>query len=104
MAVERIISIGIFIACVVEESEELVIVFLAKWIVGMAMALHASKGCSDQGFPGGVHPIQRGGCSEFFILRSTLIIGHGVAMKGRGNILALDRIRQQISGQLLNQK
>src|SRR5712672_2158720 len=97
MAIERIVGIGIFISRVVEESEELVIVFVTERIVRMAVALHAGKGRSHHSFPRGVHAIQGGGCSEFFILRSSFIIGHGVAMEGGGNVLVLCWIRQQIS-------
>ncbi|MCY1381522.1 hypothetical protein D9M69_694380 [compost metagenome] len=51
------------------------------------MTLHTGKRGTHQRLPGGIDPVYHGFCSEFFIIGPALIVGHGIAMKGRGNEL-----------------
>src|SRR5687768_8981839 len=104
MTQQWIIFFGIIVTTVIEKSHELIIIVMLKWIVGMTMTLYARESSSHQHFPGRVHAIDHGSRSEFFVVGSAFIIGHGIAMKCSGDILRIRRIGKKITGNLLCQE
>ena len=73
---------------------------MAEGVVGMAVALYTSEGGAQQGFPGGVDPVQDGSDAKFLIIGASFVIGHGIAMKSRGDVLIFGWMREEIAGDL----
>ena len=58
----------------------------------MTMALNAGEAGAHQRLPGSIDPVNDGSCPKFFIVCSTLIIGHGIAVKSGRNELFIGGI------------
>ena len=104
MPEERVIRIGIFVPSIIKESHELIILFMGKWIIGMAVTLHTGESCPHQGLPRSIYAVKYSCRSELFVISSSFIIGHRVAVKSSGNKLFVCSIWQQVSGQLFDEK
>src|SRR5215210_6900198 len=102
MAEQRIIVVSIFISCIVEESHELIIIFMFEGIVRMGMTLYTGKGGTHRGLPSSVDPVHNCRCSEFFIVSSAFIIGHSITMKSGGNVILICCRWQKIACDLFN--
>ena len=71
-------------------------------IVLVGMALRAGhRGAHEDGV-GRIHAIDDGGVSEFFVARAAFVLGHRIAMEGRGDELVFGRLGQQVAGHLLD--
>ena len=75
---------------------------MLKWIVRVAVALHTGKSGSHSSLPGSVNPVHNSRCSKLFVIGSTFVVGHGVAMESSGYKLFVCCVGQQIAGQLFN--
>ena len=100
----RPVFVQINITRVIEERCKLIVLFVTKRIVGMAVALHAAERHALPRLPGGVHPVDHGGNAEFLIVRAPLFIGLRDPMSRGGHIVFNSGLRQQIAGDLLDGK
>src|ERR1041385_7951149 len=99
-----IIVVSVFVSGVVEERHELVILFVAKGIVGVTVTLHTGERRTHQRFPRGVHAIDHSSRSELFVICSAFIVGHRVSMKRSGQVLIVGRVRKQVARELFDEK
>lgn len=61
----------------------------------MTMALYTSEACAHQYFPGSIYPVEHSRRAVFFIIRSALIVRHGIPVKGGGYELRIGRIGER---------
>ena len=89
---------------IVEESKKLKVFLLGDRIILVSVALSACHGCAHPHLHGGVHPVDYGNVSELFIVRSSLIVGERVAVKGGCGELIIRWIWKEVAGQLIDGK
>ena len=68
----------------------------------MAVALGTTEGHTHPDLHRRVDPVDHRRHAEFLIVGAALGVGHGVAMKTRGNPLRLGRVREHVPGELLD--
>src|SRR5690606_9770222 len=83
----RIFRKSVFITAIVEKSHELIVLFHTDRIVWMAVALYTGKSGSLQDFPGSIYPVHHRCNPKLFVVGTSLVIGHGVAVKCGGQQL-----------------
>ena len=71
-------------------------------IVLVGMALRAGHRGTHEDRVGGVDAVDDGGVTEFFVARAAFVLGHRIAMEGRGDELVFGRLGQQVAGHLLD--
>src|SRR5690606_36326321 len=94
----------IFIGCIVEESVGFEKILVPNGVIRMTVALHAFHGGSLENAPGGINPVNNSGDPELFIFSSAFVIGHGVAMESRRDIILICWIGKEVVGELLGHK
>ncbi len=67
----------------------------------MTVALHAGEGGAQQGFPGSIYPVNNSGCSKLLVIRTPLVVGHGVSVICGSDQLFIGGARHQVACQLL---
>src|SRR5690606_29898018 len=75
----------------VKNCEVFAVLFSLTRVGGMAMTLDTSEGCSMPYLPGCVHPVDDGGDSKFFIVRSTFVVVHRIPMESCSDQLFISR-------------
>src|SRR3954469_18861362 len=88
----------------VEESEKLVVLALGNRIEFMVVTLRAADGQSQEGRPGGVHPIEHRLDPELFRIDAALLVDLCVAVEPSRYSLRNGGIRKQVAGELLDDK
>jgi hypothetical protein len=77
---------------------------MQKGIIGMRMALNTCHRRALPYLPRCPHAVNNCGDAKFFILRSSLVIIHRIAVKGGCNKLVIRRVWKQVAGQLFDGK
>ena len=73
-------------------------------VVGMAVTLYAGETAAHQYLPGRIDPIDHRRGPKFLIIGSTLVVGHRIPMKGRGDQLLIRSSGDEIPGHLFRQE
>ena len=87
---------------VIEESEELVILFLRQRVELVIVALGALDGQAEDALADGVHAVEHGVHAELLRIDAALFVNHRIAQIAGGDDLILRGVGQQIAGQLLH--
>ena len=100
--VERGFVALITIGALVEEGVGTEIFVDRDRIVLVGMALRAGHGGTHKDRVGGVDAVDDGSVTEFFVARAAFVLGHRIAMEGRGDELVFGRLGQKVAGHLLD--
>ena len=90
------------ILCLVENIKDLKVLLMGNGVVFVSMALGTGHGGSHPGGKGGVYPVYHGNIAKLLVVGSSLVVGLGIPVKGRGNVLVLRWVGQKIACQLIN--
>src|SRR5687768_7570073 len=85
----RMLSVRILITGIVKKSKGLIILLMFKRIVWVTMALNATHSSALPDFVRCIHAIQRCSYPKLFILCSSFIIVHRIAVKRSGDELII---------------
>ena len=77
---------------------------MLDWIVLMGVAFRASHGEAHPNLQGGINAIFNCEYPEFLVICSPLVVGHGVSVECRCELLVRRRIFKQISRDLFDRK
>ena len=100
----RLIVVRVVIGRVVEKGQDLVVLALRERVVLVFVTAAAAERRAHPHLHRRVDPVHHGLDPELLVVGSALRVGHGVAMKARGDALGERRILQQIAGQLLDRE
>ena len=94
----------IHIRRLVKKGVKLVVFSMLDWIVLMGVAFRASHGEAHPNLQGGINAIFNCEHAEFLVICSPLVVGHGVSMECRCELLVRRWIVKQISCNLFDRK
>ena len=86
----------------IQDGVQLEILFLCDRIVFVCVTLGTIDRCAHPDLHGGVHAIHNRNTSEFFVVRATFAVGHGVAMECGGLSLRISGTRQHVTSDLFD--
>ena len=89
---------------VVEDGEQAKVFLLRDRVVLVGVALGAGDRRAHPGGQGGVHTINDGDVAKLLIAGAALVVGHRVAVEGRGDQLFVGRLGQQVPRELFDGK
>ena len=100
----RIVDDTLSLMVVIQEREEAIVLFLRHRIVFVRMTLSTLNRQTEKRLANRVHTIEHGVHAELFRVDTTFFVEHRVSQEPRCDNLVLSRSRQQVSGQLLDDK
>ena len=85
---------SVFVPSIVKEGHEVIVLFILKRVIGMAMALYAANGCALPYLKGCIYPVYHGCYPKLFVVCTAFVIVHRISMECRGNQLIGRRVGQ----------
>src|SRR5690348_4098265 len=77
---------------------------MREWIVGMTMTLYTAECCTKHCFPHGVYPVDDRSVPEFFIIRSSFVVGHRITLESCCYVIVVGCTGHHITSNLLREK
>ena len=89
---------------IIEDREQTKKIFLGDRIVLVIVTLGTRHRRPHPDCCGRVHSVNNGDVTEFFVVRTTFVVGHRISMKGGRDQLVVGRVRQQVTRKLLDRE